>query len=219
MFSASNLKLSLLVLLITPALASASSPKQCVNYAFLKNGFNMQAYQVCDAQLKKCPNEHGMIPAEACVKKVIETTPDCQQLNKLSQKVHGTLGLLTAAAAGKKFVIITQHYPADGQHSYYIISPLGYIVTTNIDPRSIDADLKKRYSTADFYTKTSGDIETGTASNGSMHFTVPLQVTKTCSACEVIGLAKVQFNFSSKGKPNKAKLVSFEVGSGETATK
>jgi hypothetical protein len=219
MFSLSKLKLSLVAFVIAPALASAGPAKQCVNYAFLKNGFNMQAYAVCDAQLKKCPNEHGIIRAEACVKKVAEATPDCQQLIKLSQKVDGTLGLLKAEAAGKKFVIITQQYPADGQHSYYIISPLGYLVTTNIDPRSIDSDLKKRYSTADFYTKTYGDIETGTASNGAPDFTVPLQITKTCSACEVIGLAKIQFNFSVKGKPKKSKLVSFDVGSTAVTTK
>jgi hypothetical protein len=218
MFSKSKLKLSILGLLIAPALASADPDKQCVNYAFLKNGFNMQAYQACDAQLKKCPHEHG-IPDNACVKKAAEATPDCQQLSKLSKKVDGTLGLLTAEAVAKKFVILTQQYPADGQHNYYIVSPLGYLVKTNIDPRSIDADLKKRYSTEDFYTKTYGDIETKTASNGAPHFTVPLQITKTCSACEVIGLAKVQFNFSSKGKPKKTKLVSFDVGSTEATTK
>jgi hypothetical protein len=218
MFSKSKLKLSLLALLIAPAFASASSTKQPVKYAFLKNGFNMQAYAVCDAQFKKCPFEHGM-PEDACIKKAVATTPDCLQLSTLSKKVNGTLGLLTADAETNKFVLITQYYTADGQQDYYIISPLGYLVRTNIDPRSIDADLKKRYSTADFYTKTNRGITTETAANSSPRFTVPVEITKTCSACEVIGLAKVQFNFSNTGKPMKTKLLSFDIGSSKTATR
>lgn len=211
MFLTSKFKLPLCVLLLIPVFSMASTLNQPVNYSFLKNGFNMQSYKICDQQLKKCAEQgrpSGFL-AEACVKKILPSTPDCNQLNKLSEKIDGILGFITAKASVNNFAIITQIYPADGQEEHYIISPLGYLVKTNIDPRLIDADLKKQYEKVDFYTKTNGDVETEIKRN-TILFTVPLQITKTCSACEGIGKAKIQFNFSKNGKLIKITLTSFE---------
>jgi hypothetical protein len=205
-------KLKLLALLLAPALSIAGNASHSVNYAFLKNGFNMQAYQTCNAELQKCPIEHGF-PTDACAKKAVKNTSDCKQLNMLTEKLHGILGLVTATAADK-FAIITQQFPADGQEEHYIISPLGYLVKTNIDPRSIDASLAQRYKDAEFFTKTDGNVEADMATDGEAHFTVPLRITKACAACEVLGVAKVQFNFTRMGKPMKTRLVSFQEGNG-----
>jgi hypothetical protein len=194
-----------------PVLSAASSPVQCKNYGFLKQGFHLNDYTNCQSLIHQCPKQ-GLLPDQACVKQVIEKHQSCYQLKALSAAINGDPATISAEPMAK-FTIIDQVFIADGQHSYYLISPQGCLVNTNIDPRVLSPSLKKQYKNTEFMHVNWDKPTSQNHPNGSQSFIATLKVTDTCLACKVIGWAKIRFDFAKNGILIKTSLESFRKGS------
>lgn len=192
--------------LFLPILANAAPP-ECKDYLFLKRGFYMNDYKICQESLKQCPL-NGDMPDLACIDAIAKNNRACHQLDKLSKVINGNPSTLSAVSAGR-FAIIDQILPADGQHSFYIISPRGCLVETNIDPRELDRSLLRKYRRKDLMTVNWESPKRHINTDGSQSFTALLKITDTCVACEVIGWAKIRFDFDKKGELIQTELESF----------
>lgn len=177
----------------------------CVYPAGLAPGINMKAYQLCSKQLNTCQKEGAFLNKD-CVKKVM-TIQACTQLQKIADHVQISPEMLSLKQYGS-YKVVALNYPADGGQGYYIVSPQGCFVNTNIDPRSLDAKLKQKYSNTEFFTEASAPIY---KQHG--RFVSQIQVKKVCRACELIGTAQVLFDFSKSGKQMNASLLKFEPAS------
>jgi hypothetical protein len=176
---------------------------------FLKNGLDVATYKRCDAAIDACPQEQSL-RLNQCVKKVIKTS-DCKQLKPLVEKIKGALGFVDAEEVDH-LALITQRYLADGQSHYYIISPTGCMVDMSTDPRTIDKNLEKRFKKMDLMVTMSEKPTIQSNPNGAQRVSAPITLTKGCKACEVVGKATLQFDFSPKGKLVKTEVVNFVEG-------
>ncbi len=196
-----------LILFSTTALAS--KPLQCKRYSFLTYGLNISDYAKCKMLVNQCPAQ-GIFPKESCVKRVIKKNPEvCAQIKKLAHTLKMPVTMITAKRAGK-FSIIRATYIADGQNRYYIVSPAGCMIDTNIDPRKISPSLAKQYHKVSFLTVNWNEPKYQTHRDGSQSFEARLRVTKTCLACPIIGWAKIKFNFLKNGQLKNVTLESFK---------
>lgn len=205
----SLLKFTFVFLLFMPILTLARSANECTNGVLLTNGFNLENYTNCQALIKQCPPD-GLMPNESCVRKVVEKNISCRQLNALVNVIDATPVTISAEQAGK-IILVTQYFMADGQESYYLISSQACLITTNIDPRDLSASLKKRYKDTAFMAINYGKPTSQIHSDKSQSFIATLKVTKTCLACDIIGWAKIKFDFMENGHLEEINLESFNV--------
>lgn len=192
--------LSIIVLLASTH-AMANNLTGCSYPAGLTPGISMKAYQRCHAKLNACPKDGAYLNKD-CIKKVM-TAETCTQLQKIADHVQMSPEMLSLKQYGK-YKVVALNFAADGGHGYYIVSPTGCFVNTNVDPRALDAKLKQKYQDIEFFTEASAPVY---QKNG--RFISTIVVKKVCRACETIGSAKVLFDFNDS-KKMMASLVSFK---------
>lgn len=132
----------------------------------------------------------------------------CQQTNRLAKQLNMPLSTISAEKVGE-YTLITVYFIADGQQQYYIIAPDDSVINTLVDPRKVSKSLAKRYKNADFMLVNWDAPKYQAGANGQSSFVSQVRVTKTCLACEVIGFAKIKFDFSAQGHLSNVSLVSF----------
>jgi len=192
-------KCYIFALLVCPGFAFAMPSEQCKFHPFIKNGFNIQDYKRCATRIHQCPVK-GILPDNACVQKVIAEHPYCAQLAKISHVIGSDPSVVSAKEVGSGFVIIDQAFLADGQNTYYLISPKGCLIKTNRDPRDFSTALKKQYPDTDFIIVNWGEPKLLHQADGDKQsFMTVLKITKGCLACELIGYAKIHFDFTTQG--------------------
>lgn len=195
------------LLISLPLFASTGPFQTCKSYTFLKSGFNLTDAERCQAHLKSCPKT-GPVLDQACVKKIVNTDLSCRQLNKLADALNADISTLSFEKLDQ-FILVDQVFPADGQHNYYIISPSGCMANTKVDPRRLSTSLNKIYKNTLFMIVNWGKPKFQVNPNGTVSFYVLLKVTKNCLACELIGWAKVRYDFAKNGRLVRTTLLSF----------
>ncbi len=193
-------------LLLIGSLAQAGHLPTCKSYPFLRNGFDMTRYQVCQSQLATCTQREATQHA-ACLKRLYTQSPACEQMSKLSSTLAAAPSDLSVEKVGA-YVLVDHLYRADGQHDYYILSPSGCMVNTNIDPRTISAAVDKQYNQLKLLT-VNWEKPYYEAIDDKDTFYSTVKVTKDCLACEVIGWKKVKFTFSKNGKLLSVQILNF----------
>lgn len=201
-------KIRILTLLAGIALSGTLFAKNIgtCNYP-LEEKLNYNTYQTCMTKLNTCPKD-GVGYNENCIKKTANQTASCHQLKKLASYLNVNPDMINIKSQGNMH-IINVSFMADGGHSYYLISPTGCLIDTNVDPRYLSNKLKKEYYKKDFFVEAIGE-PSYTTTNGIQRFTANIAAKNQCRACEVIGTATVNFDFSSNGKWLKTSLVEFK---------
>ncbi len=202
----SMLRTLVFILCLFPILAY-TAPMRCVEHAFLKNGFSMNDYNQCRALMNKCPAS-GALPDISCVDKVAAENKVCSQLHQLAQVTNGVLDLIVIEK-NDQLLLVDQHFPADGQQHYYIISPKHCIVDTQIDPRDLSQALKNKYQKMELMLVNWEKPVLQTHNDGSQTINSKLKVTDTCLACKIVGYAQLKFDFDKKGVLTKISLEKF----------
>lgn len=192
-----------LTMLLVSANAMANSLAGCKFPAGLTPGISMKFYQLCAKKINSCPKAGAFLNKD-CVKKIMSTTAACTQLQKIADHVQVSPEMLKLKQYGS-YKVLTLNFAADGGHSYYIVTPQGCFVNTNVDPRSLNAQLKQKYADFEFFTEANPPVY---KKNG--RFISVIEVKKTCRACEKIGNAKVLFDFSKNGTKLDASLIKFD---------
>lgn len=190
-----------------PAMLRAGIASQCKYPDFLSSGFNINNYNQCYKLISQCPS-NGLLRDKTCVDKIVSTIPVCQQFGKLAQERKIPANQISAKQMGN-FTIINVTFPADGQNSYYIISPNGCFINTNIDPRKLDKSLNENYQKTNFMIVNWGEPSYQRNTDGTQTIRVTLKITDTCIACPLIGYAVINFDFDDYGKLLNQNLVSF----------
>lgn len=195
------------VIFLSITLVTISVSAQCKSYEFLRQGFNWDNYENCQKLIHQCPRK-GLFPDISCVMQVAKESPVCSQFRILSEVLGGDPSVITAEAKGP-FAVVDHAFAADGQHGYYILSPQGCILDTNVDPFNLNAALKEHYEHVQVVIVNWDKPQFESLSDGTQSFTVLLKVTKNCLACEVIGWAKIRFDFTKDGEFIKTNILSF----------
>jgi len=179
----------------------------CVYPAGLNKSINMTAYHQCVSKINQCP-KNGPYLDGTCVKKQVEQDASCQELSQLAQHLNVSADLIYLQQEAR-FTVIDAVFPADGGHLYALLSPDGCLIDTVVDPRDLNASIKKEYANKDFYLEAKDKPAYIHQSNGNQQFTADIIVKNQCRACEVIGTAKVAFTYTKNGKWIKTELLSF----------
>lgn len=188
--------------------SSSFAALECKPYPFLKDGFNMQAYQHCKSQFKTCHSKAG-VPNLKCVDEKIKQTPACQQLSALSSALDASPATISANSIDGGYTIINQNFIADGQNNYYIVSPQACMLNTIVDPRTLHPQLQTQFENFNFViTNTSMPIAV-TPNATAKEFIVTLKVAKGCLACETLGYAIIKYTFDRDGHFKSSFLKSF----------
>lgn len=160
--------------------------------------FNTTHYQQCISTWETCPKE-GAFYSSACVTHLVKKLPVCAQVKTLAQRLDMPANSLSVKKVAM-FNVVTEYYAADGQEEYYILTPQGQLIKTLLDPRLLHSYLMDKYPDQTFMVTSSGFPEYHTYSDKTQAFLVPIRITKECIACELIGTAQLQFNFSADGR-------------------
>lgn len=175
---------------------------------YLAKGFDTNSYSQCDKFIKQCPGS-GVLHEKSCVEGITKKYKSCAQFRKLVTELHLPANQVTVTSLGE-FSVVTLTFPADGQFSYYIISPNGCLLDTKIDPRKLDSNLNSQFQNKSFMMTYAGEPQYQTNSDGTPSIAVVLRITDTCIACPLIGYAKIKFDFDKNGNLTKTSLVSFD---------
>lgn len=187
-------------------LAQAGHLPTCDDQPFLRNGFDMTRYQLCQTQVAHCTQKE-MSQQSTCQQHAYTVSPACAQLNKLATTLSAHASDLHIEKVGA-YALVDHFYRADGQHDYFIISPSGCMVNTNIDPRTISAAVDKQYNQLKLLT-INWEKPYYEAINDKDTFYSTVKVTKDCLACAVVGWKKVTFTFNKKGKLLSVQILNF----------
>lgn len=201
------LKKIVYLLWLFSAVAKADIKSHEQYYSFLSQGFNFHNYQQCNKLILSCPGD--AFPDADCVEKILQTKEVCQQFAKLT----GVVGdqFITVKQFGK-FSLIIQTFFGDGQNSYYILSN-GYLIKIYVDPRDLDASLKKKYKNTAFFIVNWGEPRYQKNTDGSKNFLAKFFINDGCLACPSIAFATIEFRFSKIGDYLGPKLKSFKLTS------
>lgn len=181
--------------------------EECHSHPFLKKGFNMSNYNSCRIRIQQCPSQ-GPVPENSCVDQVVKQHSVCNQLKILGELLHADPSALTIEKQGS-FALIDHFFTADGHHNYLIITPLGCIIDTNIDPINLNSSLKEQYKHLQLVFVNWSKPVFQSKIDKTQYFTVLIRVTKNCLACQIIGWAKVSFVFNHSGNLKNIVLESF----------
>lgn len=195
---------SLICLALTNSVFAASS---CKSYSYLQPTFKFSEAQNCLASIKTCTIKNNM-PDQACVSKIAAQNPSCKQVQQLANTLEANLSSLTITPVDQ-FYIVRQDFIADGQQTYYILSPVACLINTNIDARQFSRSLALAYRGKNWMSVNSGAPKVAKDKKGLTVFTVRLKVTDSCLACPILGWAYVNFVFDAKGTLIKRTVVSF----------
>jgi len=190
----------------TPA---SKNTGKCQFIRGLTMGLNTKTYQECSDKLNACPKNNQLTFSNECVSKTIRQEKSCQQLDKLAKFIRVSPGQITATPKGN-MSLIDVYFSADGGHLYYILSPKGCLISTNVDPRDISQSVKKQFAQADFYIDAHGEPTYSTQNNGVQRFTAAIDAKKQCRACPVVATAEINFDFAKNGTWLKTTLGQFE---------
>lgn len=168
----------------------------------LSNGLDLTNFNKCQALLHQCPAA-GPFINEACVTRQITMHPICEQLKQLS-KITGVSASLIEAKRMNNLDLITLNYPADGQTDYYIVTPTGRLIHTTIDPRTLSTQLSKTFAKQSWMI-----VAWGKPAFSKQSVLATLRITKECLACEVVGWARLRFDFDTQGHYVEAHLIDF----------
>lgn len=174
----------------------------------LSSALNMQNYQQCSDKINSCPKVNKLTFDKACVSKVIRTEKACQQLDKIAHYLAVSPDQIVAQKKGN-MVLLDISFSADGGQQYYILSPNGCLIATNVDPRKLRKDLMKQYAQSDFYIDNHGEPRY-TNDNGIQRFTADIDAKKQCRACEVVATAEINFDFNKNGTWVKTSVSQFQ---------
>lgn len=116
-------------------------PLTSVNHPdFLSSGFDQLAAQTCEQHLFVCRRQSPE-NQPVCMHRVVHQYTSCKQLIALSEYLQVTPLQLKSVPFGK-LISLSVTYPADGQISYYLITPKGALINTAMNPRTLPlADL------------------------------------------------------------------------------
>ncbi len=179
----------------------------CVYPDVLSHGINLTAYQQCVTKITRCP-KNGVFLDGTCVNKMTEQEASCQQLGEIAKEINVSADFLHLQQQDG-FTIIDALFPADGGHLYALLSPHGCLIDTVVDPRDLNPTVKKQYATKDFFLEAKDKPNYLLKPNGTQQFTIDILVKNQCRACELIGTAKIAFDFSKDGKWMKTEMLSF----------
>lgn len=199
--------IALLFLFVSPTLLFAENLPDCKFPAYLTKGFDLNRYKQCDRLTKQCPGD-GILHERKCVDGVVKRNTSCDQFAKLVADLNIPANQVTAASLAE-FTVITITFPADGQFSYYLISPNGCLLNTKLDPRTLDSNLNAKYQNTSFMITHWGEPQYQSNPDGTPSITTILRVTESCIACPLIGYAKIKFDFDKHGNLVRKSLVSF----------
>lgn len=195
------------VLLLMPLGGEGAVTMNCTNHLFLQGGFRIQDYKQCKQAIEGCPIQ-GVIPEQSCVKRILNARDECKQFAATAD----VLKMPASAISAKQFdafTVIDEIFYADGQHQYYIITPQGCMVNTNIDPRSVDTEFANKYNNMELMTVNSNPPSYQANPDGSHEFIVQLRMTAGCLACQLIGDAAVKYVFPRQSTQYQVSLEKF----------
>jgi hypothetical protein len=187
-----------------PCLADTGGMASCRDYPFLKQGFNINHYQQCQKLIQKCPS-NGIVADESCVKKISQANSVCKQFNQLAEVVEMPITSITAKKL-TNFTVIDKSFSADGQDQYYLISPAGCMLDTQIDPRKLDLVLANQYKNVEFIFVNTKEPQYKVGADNSHNFLLSFEIAKNCLACERIGHFAINFNFDQAGNLHEVSL-------------
>jgi hypothetical protein len=173
----------------------------------LKHGFDMAAYQRCVSKMTQCPT-NGPFHDGACIQKNMDKEPSCHQLGLLSKLINASPELIYAQQQAG-FTVFDVLFPADGGHLYSLLSPQGCLIDTLVDPRDLSSTVRDQYAKNNFFLEATDKPSYSRQADSSQRFTIDIQAKNQCRGCEVIGRAKIAFDFSKESKWKKTELLSF----------
>jgi len=186
---------------------STNTYAECKPLPFMQTGFNMANYQLCQSLVSQCPKQ-GPVLNQACVDEAFKKNKACEQLKNLTETLHGNVSSISVEQLGK-LALIENTFVADGQHNYYVLSSDACLIDTNTDPFNLNPALKEQYKHMELVFVNWSKPTFQSQPNGTQSVTSLLKVTKNCRACEIIGWAKIRFDFNKAGKYINTKLLSF----------
>lgn len=191
---------SLLMILSTAIAAAHAASDMCVYPKGVVNGFDFAAYERCTAAIQRCPAGH-IFRDEKCAAKKLKHTA-CKQLAGLAKHLDVDAQMISVEKTAK-YATIKISFPADGGESFYILSPRGCLVDTNINPGKFDAAFKHQFASKDLYTEVVSAPVYSALPKAGKRFTVSIEGRDQCRACAVLVKTDVAFDFSKKDKLEK----------------
>ncbi|MBA3660411.1 MAG: hypothetical protein H0W64_01670 [Gammaproteobacteria bacterium] len=188
----------IMTIIISIGSSYASPVLECKSYPFLKPAFSETNYRNCKQLLQSCPLS-GPYPSTACIQQIAKNNRSCNQLSQLAKVLHATPATLSMERIGN-FALIDQVFIADGQHSYYILTPKNCLINTKIDPRNLSAALKEDYKNFPFVITNWDKPKIVKTGDQITNIIATLKITKTCIACELVGYAQIHYEFDEAGK-------------------
>ena len=164
-------------------------------FAFTSKQFNKQNYHKCETRISSCPLT-SRTKQNNCIDK-LASAPSCKQLLTIAKKLNSKINLLTISPKGKA-LLIQQHFPADGQYAYHILTASGTLIDTNINPEIMNSYIKGQYPNKDFMTFHAKPANVIVFPQGDMTINFPMQA-KTCVACKALFYYNLKFDFDKNG--------------------
>lgn len=188
--------------LVEAALAdTATGSNWCMNPHNLLPKWDMAGYQACQQQIQQCPKQGNFIQAD-CVSKLSQQASMCRPLNQVAEILQTSMDTVTA----EKFSLLTlftQHFGADGQQRYYVLTPAGCLIDPLIDTQTASKILGRADEGKDLMIVTSGAADYQVQPEGSARLVVHFKVNKGCLACETLGMVTETLWFDSLGELQK----------------
>lgn len=174
--------------LTLPSLALAGTASLCQALPGLSQGINLQNFHACEVALDHCLKT-GPYPSSACVDQTLHAQASCQAVKTIADHLQAPAFNMQAVLMGN-LVVLTIHYPADGQTAFHVVTPQGCL----IDPLKVDR------------VKPGWILSTTGTQPSYLHFpqgqqviSFPVKISQGCLSCAVLGQAKVNLQFSKNG--------------------
>lgn len=148
--------------------------------------FNLQNFQQCQKAMKQCAKN-----SQPCILKVSQTNSSCTQLSLLAKRLQTTAAAITVKDHQGVY-LITQHFTADGQVHYYLLTQSGKLIDTQPKVSFIAKKLKLAKDKIIIVNRS--PVTFGKSKDGKqLAIIVTSGVHKGCLACAKIATIQKQF--------------------------
>ena len=158
----------------------------------LNDSFNMHAYNSCTLKILSCPLESETILREVSC---IDEIPECSQILSIGEVVGSPIELLTLKEFSS-YLIVQKKIQNNKVTELYILNPAGKLTNTNVDPRTVDLKLLKKYKDVDALLQVLDNITYKSTRTNDI-FTVPFRMTKGfCLDCNYFAHGDLEFIYN-----------------------
>lgn len=157
--------------------------------------FNLSNYHQCRAHWTHC-HKTGPYYSVRCVASTAKTQSSCYQVALLAKQLATSIDALSVKPIDQ-FFLVTQHFYADGQQHYFILTPQNKLVDPLRFTPAITQKLQAKFGQKALYTYL-GSPRTRVTSNERL-FGFKLSAQQGCLACKQLGVVTLRLIFSSSG--------------------